>query len=142
MKTTKLNKNGNIKLYYHKTDGGAEYLTDKFIVCTNGHKEGIFEGAKYIVRIDGDITKDAELTVEESDTENEVTINPGEVASEMAHNAAWDEMKVAGTISEEEEMWIADTDDENGSKSYSDEAQEIYNYHYDYYTSIINSHKL
>ncbi len=57
MKTT------NIKLYHHKTDGGAEYLTDKFIFCPNGEKEGIFEGANFIVRIDGDITKDAELTV-------------------------------------------------------------------------------
>jgi hypothetical protein len=56
----------NIKLYYHKTDGGAEYLTDKYIAWShNGKKgkEGIFEGAKYIVRIDGDITKDAELTI-------------------------------------------------------------------------------
>lgn len=52
-----------MNLYYHKTDGGAEYLTDTFILCTNGHKEGTFNGAKYIVRIDGDITKDALLTV-------------------------------------------------------------------------------
>lgn len=52
-----------MKLYYHKTDGGAEYLMDKFVVCPNGEKEGVFEGSKYIVRIDGDITKDAELTV-------------------------------------------------------------------------------
>lgn len=54
-----------IPLYYHMTDGGAEYLTDKYVDCGNGHKEGIFEGAKYIVRIDGDITKDAELMVKE-----------------------------------------------------------------------------
>ena len=46
-------------------NGGAEYLTDKYIVCPNGSKEGIFEDAKYIVRIDGDITKDAELSVKE-----------------------------------------------------------------------------
>lgn len=55
-----------IKLYYHKTDGGAEYLTDKFIKWKhNGKsgKEGIFKDANYIVRIDGDITKDAELTI-------------------------------------------------------------------------------
>lgn len=51
-----------MKLYHHKTDGGAEYLTDKYIVCPNGEKEGVFEGANFIVRIDGDITKDAELT--------------------------------------------------------------------------------
>ena len=54
-----------MKLYYHKTDGGAEYLTDKFIICPNGKKEAVFEGANYIVRIDGDITKDAELNIKE-----------------------------------------------------------------------------
>lgn len=50
-----------IKLYYHKTDGGAEYL------CSN-NVEGTEEGnlnSKYIVRIDGDITKDAELIIDE-----------------------------------------------------------------------------
>lgn len=52
-----------MQLYYHKTDGGAEYLMDTFILCDNGHKEGVFDGAKYIVRIDGDIRKDAELFV-------------------------------------------------------------------------------
>ena len=52
-----------MKLYYHKTSGGAEYLMDTFVKCENGHKEGIFEGAKFIVRIDGDIEKDAELSV-------------------------------------------------------------------------------
>ena len=52
-----------MRLYYHKTDGGAEYLTDKYVLCPSGHKEGIFEGAKYIVRIDGNIEKDAELLV-------------------------------------------------------------------------------
>ena len=50
-----------MKLYYHKTDGGAEYLTDKFVVCPNGELEATFENANYIIRIDGDITKDAEL---------------------------------------------------------------------------------
>ena len=55
-----------IQLYHHKTDGGAEYLTDVFIPWEhNGKsgKEGAFEGAKYVVRIDGDITKDAALSV-------------------------------------------------------------------------------
>ena len=58
--------NKEIKLYYHKTDGGAEYLMDKFVSWEHDGKkgrEGIFEGAKYIVRIDGDITKDAALTI-------------------------------------------------------------------------------
>lgn len=54
-----------MKLYYHKTDGGAEYLTDKFIIAPNGEKEGVFKGAKYIVRIDGDIKKDAELMIKD-----------------------------------------------------------------------------
>ena len=54
-----------MKIYYHKTDGGAEYLTDKYVICPNAEKEGIFEGAKYVVRIDGDITKDAELNIKE-----------------------------------------------------------------------------
>lgn len=54
-----------LKLYYHQTDGGAEYLSDKFIECDDGHREGIFEGAKYIVRIDGDIIKDATIMIRE-----------------------------------------------------------------------------
>jgi len=53
-----------MKHYYHKTDGGAEYLLDTFIKCKNGHKEGaINDKTKYVVRIDGDITKDAELNI-------------------------------------------------------------------------------
>ncbi len=52
-----------MNLYYHKTDGGAEYLMDKFIVAPNGDKEGSFAKSKYIVRIDGDIEKDAELFI-------------------------------------------------------------------------------
>ena len=52
-----------MKLYYHKTGGGAKYLTDKFVVCPNGEKEGVIEGSDYVVRIDGDIEKDAELFV-------------------------------------------------------------------------------
>jgi hypothetical protein len=43
-----------VQLYHHKTDRGAEYLTDTYIECENGHKEGVFKDAKYVVRIDGD----------------------------------------------------------------------------------------
>jgi hypothetical protein len=57
-----------MQLYHHKTDGGAEYLMDAFIECPDGSKEGVFAGAKYIVRIDGDITKDAELTIADDST--------------------------------------------------------------------------
>lgn len=59
-----------MQLYYHKTDGGAEYLMDNFTVCPNGEKEGIFQGSKYIVRIDGDITKDAELMIKDTEESN------------------------------------------------------------------------
>ena len=52
-----------IKLYYHKTDGGAEYLTDTFIKFGE-HKEASFtDKTKYVIRIDGNITKDAELII-------------------------------------------------------------------------------
>jgi hypothetical protein len=58
-----------IKLYYHKTDGGAEYLMDtclphEYYSKEPKYKEGfICDATKYIVRIDGDITKDAELII-------------------------------------------------------------------------------
>lgn len=60
-----------MNLYYHKTTGGAEYLLDTFIEVKEGkfkgHKEGVLnDNTKYVVRIDGDITKDAELTVRNS----------------------------------------------------------------------------
>jgi len=58
-----------MKLYYHKTSGGAEYLTDTFIKWSHDGKRGkegrITDKTKYLVRIDGDITKDAELNVRE-----------------------------------------------------------------------------
>jgi hypothetical protein len=41
------------RLYYHQTDGGAEYLTDAFVVCPTGERCGIFDGATLIIRIDG-----------------------------------------------------------------------------------------
>ena len=63
IKTKNIEIMTTIKMYYHKTAGGAEYLIDKYVLCPNGDKEGIFEGAEYVFRIDGDITKDAELTI-------------------------------------------------------------------------------
>ena len=57
----------NVKLYYHKTDGGAEYLMDTFVPWKFEGKSGkecvINDKTKYIIRIDGDITKDAVLTI-------------------------------------------------------------------------------
>lgn len=40
-----------MKLYYHKTDGGAEYYSLDFVECPNGHKEGTVEGV--VLRTDG-----------------------------------------------------------------------------------------
>jgi hypothetical protein len=51
-----------MKLYYHKTDEGAEYLCSAAVDGTN---EGSFN-SKYIIRIDGDITKDAELMINDN----------------------------------------------------------------------------
>jgi len=48
------------KLYHHRTSGGADYLTDRYVICPDGSKEGTFTGATIIVRIDGDIRTDAE----------------------------------------------------------------------------------
>jgi hypothetical protein len=50
-----------MKLFYHQTDGGAEYLCSE---CVPGTDEGSLL-SQYIVRIDGDIRKDAELFVRE-----------------------------------------------------------------------------
>jgi hypothetical protein len=50
----KTNKRTPTRLYQHKTDGGAEYLMDAFIECPNGHREGVFEGATIIIRLDGE----------------------------------------------------------------------------------------
>jgi len=56
-----------MKLYYYKTSGGAEYLTDTFVSWEHNGKSGkegtITEKTMYIVRIDGNIEKDAELTI-------------------------------------------------------------------------------
>jgi len=55
-----------MRLYYHKTDGGAEYLMDNFVEWKHNGKSGrhgVFEGSKYIIRIDGDIEKDAEMSI-------------------------------------------------------------------------------
>ena len=43
-----------IPLYFHETDGGAQYLTDKFITCPDGHKEGAFKDATFSIRLDGE----------------------------------------------------------------------------------------
>ena len=56
-----------MKLYHHKTSGGAEYLMDTYNEWKHNGKSGregvLNDKTKYVVRIDGDIEKDAELTV-------------------------------------------------------------------------------
>lgn len=47
-------KGKSIDLYYHKTDGGAEYLMDNYVVYPNGHKEGVPLNSNVLLRIDGD----------------------------------------------------------------------------------------
>lgn len=44
-------KEDKVELFYHKTDGGAEYYSTTFTVCPNGEKEGTFPGV--IMRTDG-----------------------------------------------------------------------------------------
>lgn len=57
-----------MKLFHHETDGGAVYLTDVGSApLADGTREGLFKGAKYVVRLDGDIRRDAELTVRDPD---------------------------------------------------------------------------
>jgi hypothetical protein len=50
-----------MRLYYHRTDGGARYLCSEAVP---GTEEGSFK-SKYVVRIDGNIRKDAELLIRE-----------------------------------------------------------------------------
>lgn len=49
-----------MRLYYHETSGGAKYLCSSKVRGTEG--EGSFK-SKYIVRIDGNIKKDAEILI-------------------------------------------------------------------------------
>ena len=65
-----------MKLYYHQTNKGSEYLMDTYIKCSNGHKDGtINDKTKYIVRINGDIKKDTELIVGDKKEKREYIIN-------------------------------------------------------------------
>ena len=40
-----------MKLYYHKTAGGAEYYSTTYIDTASGEKEGTLEGV--VMRVDG-----------------------------------------------------------------------------------------
>lgn len=49
-----------MRLYFHRTDGGAEYLCSAKV---EGTKDEGDLSATYVVRIDGNIEKDAELII-------------------------------------------------------------------------------
>jgi hypothetical protein len=72
-----------MRLYYHKTDGGAEYLYDTYLDWEHNGKSGregvINEKTKYMVRIDGDITKDAELTIRDEELNNNDVISEKDI---------------------------------------------------------------
>ena len=51
-----------MRLYYHQTSGGAEYLCSSNVP---GTEEGSFD-SQYIVRIDGDLKKDAEFLIRDA----------------------------------------------------------------------------
>ena len=75
-----------MKLYYHKTDGGAEYLCSNNVRETN---EGSFD-SKYIVRIDRNVETDktdGELTIRKNKEDNkEITIPLSEEDLEAIKN--------------------------------------------------------
>jgi hypothetical protein len=78
-----------MKLYHHKTDGGAEYLTDTFTPWKhNGKsgKEGTFtDKTTVIVRIDGDITKDAEINGKRVMAYDELKTTLQDVSASLVH---------------------------------------------------------
>lgn len=63
-----------------------------------------------------------------------VEVNSKALASSLAHNAAFDEMKADGTITDETEMF------ESNGIEYNADAQDIYNRHYDYFMESIFLH--
>jgi chemotaxis protein histidine kinase CheA len=78
-----------IKMYYHKTSGGAEYLCSEKVEGTKG--EGSFK-SKYVVRLDG-ATKGSEMI-----------IKGGKYADGgmMARGGQFEEYKVVGWMTEED----------------------------------------
>ena len=52
-----------MRLYHHKTDGGAEYLCSECVPRTD--EGSLF--SRYIVRFDGNIRRDADLLIRETE---------------------------------------------------------------------------
>lgn len=73
-----------------------------------------------------------------------VSVNPLELASELAHNAAKDEMmsdtsKGHGMINNESDMFVPTEDKED--MVYTEEASEVFRRHYAYFEEIIRKYK-
>jgi len=60
-----------------------------------------------------------------------MTVNAIELATNLAYNTAKDEMFREELITNEEEMVVEDQD--NDCLIYTEQAQEVFNRHYDYY---------
>jgi len=75
----------NVRLYYHKTDGGAEYLSP---VAIPGTDEGAFAGAPFVVRLDGEPELLTILGLIVSGYDNDGTILPRDIVTARATIAA------------------------------------------------------
>jgi hypothetical protein len=72
--------------------------------------------------------------------ETDVLINIVELASNLAHNAMFDEL--VGQQGFEEDMLIVPSDNDPEMTKYSDMAQEVFNRYYDYYYGEIEKCKI
>jgi hypothetical protein len=69
--------------------------------------------------------------IKSTEIENEVLVNNIELASNLSHQSTFDEMK---DLYNEDELWV----DDNGTKIYKDDVQEVFNRWYDYYRDEID----
>ena len=74
----------------------------------------------------------------QKDTSSNVVINIVELTSELAHDASRNEMIENGQISNEEEMHKTIKNEED-ILVYTDDAQNVFNYWYDYFWNKIES---
>jgi hypothetical protein len=65
-----------------------------------------------------------------------VKINKLELASELAHDATLKELLLNGIITNETEMFVNNGDN---TENYTDEAQDVFNDHYEYFLNKIES---
>jgi len=77
----------------------------------------------------------------EDDQDCTVVVNIVELSSELANDAAGNEMIERGLINDRDEMVIPDPEDSE-TLIYTEKAQDIYNHHYDYFYNMIDNIKL